>query len=63
MSLADDFATKGSMPVHAYIWNDLDKDGKIDYWTELTDITSKITRNKSQSHAIVVLDFGKKSEM
>jgi len=38
-----DFVTKGSMPVHAYIWNDLDKDGKIDYWGELTDVTNKIT--------------------
>lgn len=38
-----DFVTKGSMPVHAYTWNDLDKDGKIDYWGELTDITNKIT--------------------
>ena len=41
--LANDFATKGSMPVHAYIWNDLDHDGKIDYWAELTDVTNKIT--------------------
>jgi hypothetical protein len=42
-TLAEDFATKGSMPVHAYIWNDLDNDGKIDYWIELTDVTNKIT--------------------
>ncbi|TLN17436.1 hypothetical protein FDZ71_06245, partial [bacterium] len=41
-----DFVTKGSMPVHAYIWNDLDKDGKIDYWGELTDITNKITTSQ-----------------
>jgi len=38
-----DFVTKGSMPVHAYVWNDLNKDGKIDYWRELIDITDKIT--------------------
>jgi len=38
-----DFVTKGSTPVHAYVWNDLDKDGKVDYWGELTDITNKIS--------------------
>jgi len=49
-NLADGaFVTVGSMPIHAYQWNDLNGDGNMRTpagclnWTELTDITHKIT--------------------
>jgi len=40
--LPEEFVTKGARPIHAYEWTDLDSDGQIDYWLELTDITDSI---------------------
>ncbi|MHA2374633.1 MAG: hypothetical protein ACXAB9_00610 [Candidatus Thorarchaeota archaeon] len=40
--LPEGFETKGATPFHAYIWDDLDGDGEIDYWDELTDISDRI---------------------
>jgi hypothetical protein len=51
-----DFVTKGSMPIHAYVWTDLDHDGQVDYWAELSDVTGMISTNEAPGLASGAID-------